>query len=291
MARETEILAEALRSGESRIANGDDAQDLGETFIDAISISHEFTDHCHKETLLEVHPDVPVFAAQEAADLIRGWKHFRTVMTTESFGVNGNNDWRLASQPPLPEWISICRLLQKDDFLNYHSAVMIAFNNKSSDFTTTPNGTTKHPHRRKASHPSDSAEAVIYTPHGISSGDLNLIPAANPPIRTLAFLHGLHKVRIGTASGHTAQQLNSGAHNGLKAQRVLKAKYWISTHDEVKAGGGLVSWFLQREVISLPEALKRERDGGPIGLDVGEVEAFGGVNWVELGNGESRVLN
>ena len=32
--------------------------------IDVVAISHEFTDHCHKETLLEIHPDVPVIATK-----------------------------------------------------------------------------------------------------------------------------------------------------------------------------------------------------------------------------------
>ena len=37
------------------------------TVIDAVAISHEFTDHCHRETLMEVHRDVPVFAAEVRA--------------------------------------------------------------------------------------------------------------------------------------------------------------------------------------------------------------------------------
>lgn len=297
LAREIEILAKGLRLGEGRKGNEEDAEGLGETFVDAVTVSHPFTDHCHKETLLEVHPDVPVFAVEDAVGLIQGWKHFRTVITMESFGTNGNNDWRISSQPPLPEWISITRLLQKDDLLNYHSAVMIASNNNTSPTASKPNSTTNAPkrtHRKQPSDPSDPAEALIYTPHGISSGDLYLIPTAHPPIHTLAFLHGLHNVRIGSTTGRLAQQLNTGAHNGLKAQRVLGAKYWIGTHDEVKKGGGLVSWFLQREVVSLPEALRRERESGGseglVGLEEGDVEAFEGVNWVELANGESRVL-
>ena len=32
------------------------------SFIDVLVISHEFTDHCHKQTLLEVSKDVPVLA-------------------------------------------------------------------------------------------------------------------------------------------------------------------------------------------------------------------------------------
>jgi hypothetical protein len=35
-----------------------------ESLIDVVAVSHEFTDHCHKETLLEVHPNVPVFATK-----------------------------------------------------------------------------------------------------------------------------------------------------------------------------------------------------------------------------------
>jgi hypothetical protein len=32
--------------------------------IDVVAVCHEFTDHCHKDTLIEVGKDVPVFAAK-----------------------------------------------------------------------------------------------------------------------------------------------------------------------------------------------------------------------------------
>lgn len=57
VARQIEIMAGGLRCRKGE-ATGQ------ETYIDAVAISHEFTDHCHKETLLEVHPDVPVFATE-----------------------------------------------------------------------------------------------------------------------------------------------------------------------------------------------------------------------------------
>lgn len=60
LARQIEILAGGLRLGRKENRKGAEKQ----TFIDAVAISHEFTDHCHKETLLEVHPDVPVFATE-----------------------------------------------------------------------------------------------------------------------------------------------------------------------------------------------------------------------------------
>ena len=36
----------------------------GASFIDVVVISHEFTDHCHKDTLLEIHKSVPIVASQ-----------------------------------------------------------------------------------------------------------------------------------------------------------------------------------------------------------------------------------
>lgn len=64
--REIEILANDLRLGKGRKSNAQEIEENGEllSFIDAVAISHEFTDHCHQQTLLQVHPDVPVFATE-----------------------------------------------------------------------------------------------------------------------------------------------------------------------------------------------------------------------------------
>lgn len=244
---------------------------------------------------------MPVFAIKEAAKLINSWNHFKTVIIVDSFGSNDNTDWRSTSLAPLPNWIGISRLLQTDDVLNYHSALLIAFNTRRYNASYTPAKNSDKSSTRKRRHSSiepneqqEAAEALVYTPHGIYSGDLNLIPNASPPIRTLAFLHGLHNVRVGTVSGRTALQSNLGAYNGLKAQRLLHAKYWIGTHDEIKTGGGLVSWFLQRDVISVQQALEEERRAGEEGkstkANVALVNAFDDTNWLELRNGESRIL-
>nr|POE79435.1 hypothetical protein CFP56_07500 [Quercus suber] len=170
---------------------------------------------------------------------------------------------------------------------------MIAFNNQRPSLpVTTSSRRPRTVVQPEEAH--DEAEALVYTPHGIHSGDLALIPEAQPTVKTLAFLHGLHNVRVGTASGRTALQSNLGAHNGLKAQRLLQARYWIGTHDEVKKGGGLVAWFLQRDSLTLKDALEQERRSGQemgSSTDLEQtVESFTGVNWVDLNNGESKVL-
>ncbi|PPJ49947.1 hypothetical protein CBER1_04686 [Cercospora berteroae] len=293
---EIELLAYNERVGRNKAVNVEEALNREATLIDCVTISHEFTDHCHKETLVELQTDVPVFAAVEAAKLINGWKHFRTVIPLSAFGANGNRDWRSFSVPPLPTWIGISRIMSPSDALYYHSAVMITWN---SD-TTGPTGndsTQKHSNSvLETDDDEDDAEAIIYTPHGVNSEDLNVVPHAVPPITTLAFLHGLHNVRL-ASWGRTALQLNLGVYNGLKTQRILKSKYWVGTHDEVKTGRGLVGFFIKRDVKSVQDALQEERErrqDSHSSVEDSEEDkvllSFEDTNWLDLRNGESRVL-
>lgn len=287
LARELDILAGELRLGQGRTPNR--LGNAGDTtsFIDLVAISHEFTDHCHKETMLDIHRDVPVIATEKAAALIRSWSHFRTVLTTPVFD-RESSDWRILSMPPLPAWLSISRVVSGNEtFLQFHSALLIAFDPcimgdyTRSDHDTRHSGSRQSLNRNGSSYPDgDVAEAILYTPHGIpaDSPGLNSLPHALPRINILAFLHGLHDITNGP------QQLNLGANNGLRAQRLLNAKYWVSTHDEVKKQRGLVSWFLKRNKLTVEEAVAAERERGKWG---GERDR---VCFEEIRNGESRVL-
>ncbi|TGO44668.1 hypothetical protein BOTNAR_0771g00020 [Botryotinia narcissicola] len=207
------------------------------SWIDAVVVSHEFTDHMHKETLLEIPNAVPVFATSKAAAAISSWAHFGHVEEILRF----DGDWRESSTEYLPDWVGISRVAKAGVYLlYYHSSIMITFSTFSERNISDGEANENIP------------EAVIYTPHGIDPGDLTLVGTAQPPFRTLALLHGLQDISLPRA------QLNKGAHNGLKVQRLLNAKYWVGTHDEVKVGGGIVSWFLNRKAVTLKEALERE---------------------------------
>jgi hypothetical protein len=122
-----------------------------------------------------------------------------------------------------------------------------------------------------------------WSPHGISPKDLEPVASAEPKISTLALLHGLQDISLGA-------QLNMGAHNGLKAQRLLGAKYWISTHDEIKKGGGLVSFFLDRKIITLKDAIEREKEERANDLKGTGLEVMADVRFKDLRNGESLIL-
>ncbi|KAI1334481.1 hypothetical protein F5Y15DRAFT_290596 [Xylariaceae sp. FL0016] len=245
------------------------------SFIDAVAISHEFTDHCHEATLRQLDAAVPVLATDKAAELIRGWKHFDTVVTTPAFsGDEGRGQgWRdVLGVAPLPDWLGIGRVTTKGNALYYHSALIIAFD----------------PRPPPSSADASAPEAVLYSPHGIQPDDL--VSVAGAGIRTLALLHGLHDVRI-----WLTKQLNLGALNGLRAVRTTGARYWVATHDEIKKGGGFIAPLLRRTKWTVRDAVEgedkkmreREKESRKEGEEVG---GLGDYNFVELGSGEGLIL-
>jgi L-ascorbate metabolism protein UlaG (beta-lactamase superfamily) len=52
--------------------------DLGK--IDFIFVSHPFTDHCNKETLLQLDANIPVIADRAVQKKIAKWGHFNTII-------------------------------------------------------------------------------------------------------------------------------------------------------------------------------------------------------------------
>lgn len=202
------------------------------SYIDAVAVSHEFTDHCHQATLLEIDPSVPVFASFKAVELIKSWNHFRAVIDLPAF--SKGIDWRTTSTAPLPPWLGLSRLITEGNALYYHSAILICIRDTQSGIE-------------------NGAEVVIYTPHGVEAATFATIATANPRVQTLAFLHGLHDVSI-----YLTKQLNLGGINAIQAHREhLRPKYWAGTHDEVKKGGGFIAPFLRRKVYTVQEALTK----------------------------------
>lgn len=236
--------------------------------IDVVAISHEFTDHCHQTTLLELPKQKLVLATDKAAELVRSWSHFQTVATMPDFpGATGALQDALGHEL-LPPWVGIGRVVTDGNALYYHSAVLIAFNLEGKTLDGTRDS---------------SAEAIVYSPHGIKGSDLGCLKASG--IRTLGLLHGLRDVRIWMTA-----QLNLGALNGIEAVRATGAKYWIATHDEAKRGGGLISWLLQRTTYTLRDAVQAEEAKQMMAEKDVEVPSGSSYDFVELGSGEALIL-
>ncbi|KAK1997745.1 hypothetical protein LX36DRAFT_59546 [Colletotrichum falcatum] len=220
------------------------------SYIDAVAVSHEFTDHCHQPTLTQLPPSTPVFAPDKAARLIRSWKHFASVAITPRFS-STTESWRTGlSAAGLPPWVGIGRVVTDGDPMHFHSAIVIAFD-------------------------AGEAEAVLYSPHGVRASDLACVRGYG--LSTLALLHGLHEVRI-----RMIQQLNLGAMNGIKAVGQTGARYWIATHDEPKKGTGLIAPMLQRTRYTLEEAADAEESRTKCRIPE--------YDFVDLGSGDGVVL-
>lgn len=244
----------------------------GHSYIDCVAISHEFTDHCHEATLRELPANLPVVATEKAAELVLSWKHFDTVITTPGFSAD-TPDWREAlvdKTGVVPPWLGIGRVITPGNALYYHAAVIIVFDHQY-------NSNQRSTRSKDASGNPSLPQAVIYSPHGIKGSDLDCVKAAG--ITTLALLHGLDDVRIWMTA-----QLNLGALNGIQAVKACGARYWISTHDEAKKGGGFISWLLQRTSYSLKDAVEAEEKKAG-----GDREAAD-YDFVELGSGYGMVL-
>ena len=240
------------------------------SYIDVVVISHEFTDHCNKRTLLELDRETTIFATRRAVRLIQSWKYFLDVHEIPSLP-KYHFDWRKTSQHSLPDWLGICQVTSQYDTLDYHSAILLAF-----DLSL------KHlPGQLYKGLP---AEAIVYTPHGIHAQDLDLISSASPQFTTLALMHGLHDITI------SVQRLNLGAHNGLRAQRKCQAKYWVSTHDEVKKSAGFITPWLHRKALTLKEALDEEREAKGEIKDESALADVREVIFADLLSGESLLL-
>ena len=245
-------------------------QETPETsYVDAVVLSHEFSDHTHKDTLLELDPVIPILATRRAADLVRSWKYFKQVFTIPTFSPHAP-DWRDTSIGSLPSWIGIARITTWTDILSFHSALLVAFKigDEKGDAST-----------------KGFAEAIIYSPHGIDADSLQSLSKATPPLRTLALLHGIDDIRIGSVS-----RLNLGAHNGLKAHRMCQAKYWVSTHDELKGAGGIIATFLRRKTLTIQEAIEKENQTNGSSLKSTELLDIQDIKFETVISGQSLLL-
>ena len=252
-------LDDALREVEGRGGNGYKREG---SLIDAVAISHEFTDHCHKATLEQLDPSTTIFASDLAAKLIRTWNHFDKVFELPEAGEKV--EWRRLTVGTLPPWVALARVVTPGNALYYHAAVLIAFNINEKPFYG-------EKYKRGSGPP---GESILYSPHGIKPLDVNTIYRRN--LFTLALLHGMHDVRL-----WPIKQLNLGGLNGIEASRMSQAEYWIGTHDEEKTGKGLIAPFLLRKKYTYKEAELNEEK---------KMSKVPRQRYSELGSGEGYLL-
>ncbi|KAF5659568.1 hypothetical protein FHETE_9352 [Fusarium heterosporum] len=174
--------------------------------VDAILLGFYLSDHLHPETLKSFPPHVPIIATPPAVDVIKPWKHFKTIRVISNLSPSATS-WKtpdLHPGDPLPTWLTPIFLPGRSE-LNFVFAIIWS-----------------HTMGNEEIH-----EAILDSPHGVKPEEktLNAFLDSEPKTKKLAMLHGLKESRTGGVL------TTYGAKGGLALNRkVGGVEHWIVTH-------------------------------------------------------------
>ncbi|PVI03085.1 hypothetical protein DM02DRAFT_588383 [Periconia macrospinosa] len=227
--------------------------------VDAIFANFHYPDHLSEDTLRTFSPDIPVFATKESEVILKSWNHFNTTITQKDINVDDPN-WRsLHPGAPLPEWLSVFRLVGHHE-LNFATAMVWSSNN-------------------------DSHEALVYSPHGISTDQPSLQTFAHklsPAIKVKAIMHALKD------SFAFGIRTTLGVAGGLALEEETRPKYWIRSHDSLLDYRGVIMRLFVRDYTRTIESGIQEMLGKKTEAD--KVKEERKPNLVTVDNGGCFVL-
>ena len=273
--RDLEILANDLRPGRSRKSNVTVEDSIGklETLVDAVAVTS--LDKSEEDSFRQLHPDVPVFAPQEAAHQIGALQHFRTLATIDEFGHDGCKDWRSTTAlAGLPEWVGLSTLPRQENDTDQSPTLMIAFNNyhnNSSARLAKLQALMGSGQKRLAStlpiEDEDFAEAVLFTGPGRVSHDAIPASHADPTIYPLAVIHG-RSTTVGDPD------LSDSGEDPLDTRSELTATHHILERNFTPdKGRGFLAWLIAKARFTRSEtsrAPSRVIDRPPLDIKDGE---------------------
>lgn len=290
--RDIELLAGESQPEARRKSNGSAEDELErlETIVDAAVVKHTLP--IGGDQLRQLHPNVPVFARQDAIDAISHLEHFRTVVPLAMFGDHGYKDWRNGALPPLPEWIGVC-LLKAEDDVRASLTLLIAFNNHHHNHTAKLRNQSVKSYGRRKRHETlipnedeESAEAIFFTEGGLSDADIPLASFADPPLYPLAVL------RKSSGEEGWIRSMEDGEDRMVDCETPQKYEAKYCLYERVEAperGRGFLAWLIA--AAQAPFNVRREGRARPLGSS--RCEKGGddrSSEQVALSSGESKVL-
>lgn len=297
---------------------------------DLVIISQSKSDHCHKQTLLQLPASggkTVILAEPAAAKIIRGWKYFAPgkVVTLPRWETPKNSKSKtnihtipVSALAPngVPGAVSIAYLSQKPDLTGLHSAIGITYRSPisflpatypvslspsqldtppltpaSTATFSTSNTSQYHPYEPRPL-------SLIYSPHGIpykylqSYISYHLVPQCALPLTAL--LHCFDTVQN---AWYLGGNICSGFPGGLQIAQNLCARVWVSAHDGEKEVKGIANGKLEVRKYDREEVesiVSPRSDRFPMSsLGKGDVRAISGkgTEVVVLGSGEEIRLS
>ena len=138
---EVEAFVQEIEAQACRLRNMNAQAKPSTGYIDVAACCLRGTDHVNEHTLRQVHPSVPILVRHDAEHLVKAYKHFENITLLPAF----ESDWRETRLPFLPQWLGIGCLTMTKDIQGIHKGLVISFDSLGLD----------------------TAEAIVYTPHGI----------------------------------------------------------------------------------------------------------------------------
>lgn len=251
--------------------------------MDAIILSHEFTDHTHEETLGGARKDTSVFGHPRAKQRVDKWSIFD--LPAGSTPVAGPTyDWseghseddgkarlpgktlhRLGEEAGwptnilsrMPDYISLLYVPTDDRFDpagdRLHGLTVISFLSPSSSSAC-------------------SVSSVVYSPHGLPRSSITALATAFPPSprhRYLALIHHFDRIVLPFLG-----VVNAGPRtSGIEIVKALRPQRWIRTHDELKKAEGAVGRMLKRQRGSKESVSEMLKETGVDDVEVVELES------------------
>ena len=284
-----EVLASNIHTGSDRKSSVTDRDDLTRlnTLVDAVAVTS--TNKTCEEALREIHPDVPVFASQEAIESIAGLQHFRSLEPLSRFGESGCRDWRSTTAVAgMPEWVGMSILPRHDDESDSSPALLIAFNNHH--YNRVANWTeprSSHGSRQKryaaivSAEEEDAAEAVLFTSQRVVEGDMVRTSRKDPPIHMLAVVQSSPNLEL-----EMSCRIGEG-----EARHDMPATYRITERNVivVEKGVGFLAWLIAKAKLTSSKRQNEEpRAFEPGRADIADEAEMS--NRIALRAGESKVL-
>jgi hypothetical protein len=261
---------------------------------DMIIISQHQPDHCHRETLCQLSPDVRsmILGTPAAAKIVRKWKHFdsSSIRTLRKYNEKRPETVFRVEIPPFspsgsPGEVTVTLLEPKYDMYGVHNAIGITYRPPCSvlslnmgsyvDLPKSPASPTaelrpKFPRVISATantispSPYNNHErtiSLVYSPHGVTYEAIkpwassHLVNEAALPLAAL--IHSFVQVDIPWYMGGN---MASGCPGGLEIAKHLLPKVWIGAHDEKKKVGGFATRNISRKEFDLVDVEQQLRD-------------------------------
>lgn len=221
--------------------------------VDAIIISHPFSDHLHPETLTDerVAERIPIFVTQDAEGALKkvlGSKSkSHSIKTIKAANFNSPPSWisdnsENKNSAPLPNNIEILQALPQEKYLHFQGPAGMAWKKLHGGLIFL---------WRSKTDQSQTLNSIVYSPHGLTSNSIpTWLTDKELSIQHWAILTMFDKLTLpnwlsGTVNIGLAAVLEM-LQGDEKTSPRYPARYIIDTHGEFKDMRGLVARLLRR---------------------------------------------